>query len=414
MTDSLDSSFILPCGATLKNRIAKSAMSENMASAGHIASEKFSCVYKRWAQGGAGLLITGNVMVDSTALGEPANIVIEEGMDLTDLKSWAKSATQNSAQCWVQLNHPGKQTPKFLTKVPVAPSAIGLGRHLASSFNIPRALENEEIEDIIKRFAFAAKATKDAGFSGVQIHGAHGYLVGQFLSPHHNRRDDKWGGTLENRMRFVVEIYQSMRDAVGVDFPIGIKLNSADFQKGGFSQEESMQVVEKLSQLGIDLIEVSGGTYESQAMMGASQKESTSASTSTMKREAYFLDYCEKVRKVVDTPLMLTGGFRSLAGINEALGSGACDIIGLGRSMVLNPNFPNELIEETEVSSFVHPLSTGWKKLDKIFPLEITWYTQQIHRMGKGLEPNPKMSVKASVLSTILSIGVAGLKRVRN
>jgi len=142
--------------------------------------------------------------------------------------------------------------------------------------------------------------------------------------------------------------------------------------------------------------------------MGSTQRKSTK------KREAYFLDYCEKVRKVIDTPLMLTGGFRSLEGMAEALESGACDMIGLGRSLVLNPNFPNQLMAGEAVESEVHPLSTGWKKLDKIFPLEITWYTQQIHRMGKGLAPNPNMSVKASVLSTIFSIGIAGLKRVRN
>lgn len=411
MSDSsnlLNRPLSLPCGRILKNRICKSAMSENMASAGHVANEKFSRVYKRWAQGGSGLLVTGNVMVDSRALGEPANVVIEEGMDLSALSSWAKSATENDTQCWIQLNHPGKQSPKFLSKQPVAPSAVALGGYLARSFNTPRALENDEIEDIIKRFAFAAKITKEMGFSGVQIHGAHGYLVSQFLSPHHNRREDKWGGTLENRMRFVVEMYKGMREAVGPDFPIGIKLNSADFQKGGFTEEDSMQVVSKLSELGMDLIEISGGTYESQAMMGASKKESTK------KREAYFLDYCEKVRKVVDTPLMLTGGFRSLEGMIEALDSGACDMIGLGRSVVLNPDFPNQLMGGKTVVSEVHPLTTGWKKLDKIFPLEITWYTQQIHRMGKGLVPKPNMSVKASVLSTILSVGLSGLKCVRS
>lgn len=406
MSKTLSSPFTLTNGSILRNRIAKSAMSENMASKGHLGNDKFTTLYKRWNHGGAGLLITGNIMIDSQALGEPNNIVIEEGIDLTPLKSWATCATEKQTHCWVQLNHPGKQSPKFLSKRPVAPSAIPLGGALAASFNPPRELEESEIQNIISRFAFAASKVKELGFTGVQIHGAHGYLISQFLSPYHNRRKDQWGGSLENRMRFVVEIYKKMRKLVGPSFPIGIKLNSADFQKGGFTEEESMEVVSILSQLGIDLIEISGGNYESQVMMGNKR-------TSTKVREAYFLEYCKKVRTLVDTPLMLTGGFRSQNAMQEALDSGACDIIGLGRSIVLNPDFPNQLMNGENIVSEVHPLTTGWKMLDKLFPLEITWYTNQIHRMGNGKNPRPNLSVKVSVLQTLISIGIGSLKRVR-
>ena len=307
----------------------------------------------------------------------------------------------------MQLNHPGKQSPKFLSKEPVAPSAISLKKPLDRLFNTPRALTELEILDIIARFAYAAKVCKESRFTGVQIHGAHGYLVSQFLSPTHNQRKDRWGGSLENRMRFVEEVYLTIRKEVGADFPIGIKLNSADFQKGGFTKEDSMAVVKRLSDLGMDLIEISGGTYESPAMMGAAQKESTKA------REAYFLDYCEEVRKLVTCPLMLTGGFRSAEGMNAALASGACDVIGVARSLAIQPDFPNQLMTGATVTSQVKPLTTGWKFLDKTFPLEIIWYTDQLHLMGEGKNPNPKKSALGSVLSMVYKLGKNAIKRVR-
>lgn len=407
MSSKLTEVLQLPCGATLKNRLGKSAMSENMGSSGYTSNEKFIRLYGRWAEGGIGLLITGNVMVDRFALGEAHNVVIEQGIQDANLPLWAAAGKREGTHIWVQLNHPGKQSPKFLSKEPVAPSAIPLKKPLDRLFNTPRALTESEILDIILRFAYAAKVCKESGFTGVQIHGAHGYLVSQFLSPTHNQRTDQWGGSLENRMRFVEEVYLAIRKEVGADFPVGIKLNSADFQKGGFTKEDSMAVVNRLSNLGMDLIEISGGTYESPAMMGAAQKESTRA------REAYFLDYCEEVRKLVTCPLMLTGGFRSAEGMNAALTSGACDVIGVARSLAIQPNFPNDLLSGSPVTSQVKPLSTGWKFLDKTFPLEIIWYTDQLHLMGEGKNPNPKKSALGSVLSMVYKLGKNAIKKVR-
>jgi len=200
----------------------------------------------------------------------------------------------------MQINHPGKQIPRFLSREPVAPSAIPLGRGLDKLFATPRELADSEIRDIISRFAFVAGKAQETGFSGVQIHGAHGCLVSQFLSPRHNKRTDEWGGSPENRRRFVLAVYQAIRDTVGPDFPVGIKLNSADFMKDGFSEEESMDVVRALSEAGIDLIEISGGTYEAPAMTGFKAKASN-------EREAYFLDYADAVRRHTDVPLMVTG-----------------------------------------------------------------------------------------------------------
>jgi 2,4-dienoyl-CoA reductase-like NADH-dependent reductase (Old Yellow Enzyme family) len=202
------------------------------------------------------------------------------------LKQWAAAATNQGAALWVQLNHPGKQSPKGLNISNLSPSAIPFREDMAAFFETPRTATSAEIEEIIQRFGTSAAIVKKAGFSGVQIHGAHGYLVSQFLSPHHNQRTDEWGGSPKKRRKFVLAVYAEIRRQVGPDFPIGIKLNSADFQKGGFTEEESMATIQALADAGIDLLEISGGTYESPVMSGVlNQPQKTSTTT----REAYFL-----------------------------------------------------------------------------------------------------------------------------
>jgi 2,4-dienoyl-CoA reductase-like NADH-dependent reductase (Old Yellow Enzyme family) len=403
---NINSEITLPCGAVIKNRIAKSAMSEAMAKR-FVSDVAFQKLYQRWAEGGTGLVITGNVMVHRKALGEVGNIVFEKGINDPLLSKWAEAGKKNGTHIWPQINHPGRQSPKFLSPKPVGPSAVGLKAPMDKVFNQPRELTEDEIFDIIERFAYAAKLSKDNGFTGVQIHGAHGYLVSQFLSPDSNIRTDKWGGSIENRMRFVCEIYKAMRKAVGDSFPIGVKLNSADFQKGGFTKEDSMLVVKTLSDLGMDLIEISGGTYETPVMMDGNKKDSTK------KREAYFLDYCEEVRKIVKTPLLLTGGFRSATGMNEALATGACDMIGLARSLAINPEFSKDLLAGKDVKSAVKPLSTGLKFLDKVIPLEIIWYSEQLHLMGAGKNPKIDRSALGSALSMMYKMGKNSMKKVR-
>jgi 2,4-dienoyl-CoA reductase-like NADH-dependent reductase (Old Yellow Enzyme family) len=302
------------------------------------------------------------------------------------LKSWAKNATANGTQCWVQLNHPGKQSPKGLNKETVSPSAIPFRKDMRSFFDTPRELTEAEILDLINRFAFAAKMVKEAGFSGVQIHGAHGYLVSQFLSPHHNQRTDKWGGDPQRRRKFVLEVYQAMRDAVGKDFPIGIKLNSADFQRGGFTDEESLETIQALESAGIDLIEISGGTYEAPAMMGAKRKEST------LQREAYFMDFAIKARQAVKTPLVVTGGFRSYEGMSEAIQSGNVDFVGLARLIAVEPDAPLKLLQGQSPNISIQPIKTGIGPIDKMSVMETVWYREQLERMGKGTEPKPNLS----------------------
>ena len=401
--------ILLPCGAVIKNRIAKSAMSENMAKS-HCPGKEFERLYGRWACGGAGLVITGNVMVDPTALNELNNVVISKENDFSkQLKSWALAGEVNNTHLWVQLNHPGKQSPSFICKRPVAPSAIGYSSHLKKYFNPPRELTEAEIWDIIERFAYAAEVAKNSGFTGVQIHGAHGYLIAQFLSNLHNQRQDKWGGSLENRMRFVLEIYSAIRKKVGTNFPVGIKLNSADFQRGGFTHEESLKVGQKLASIGIDLIELSGGSYESSVMMDGIK----GVKESTQKREAYFAKYCHDMKKLIDVPVLLTGGFRTGEAMQMALQNKDCDMVGLARSLAIDPDFANKILQHENAKSLVRPLSSGLKSIDKTIPLEITWYTQQLHRMGKGKEPRPYYPVKMSLVQTLFEVGVDALKRVR-
>lgn len=397
----LKSAFTLPSGVSVKNRLFKSAMSEGLGSWDNRMTPELVNLYARWAQSGVGILVTGNVMVDKRHLGEPGNLAVEDEKDLPLLRAWARMGTQNDTQLWMQLNHPGKQVLRTLVKDPVGPSAIPFSPELRSVFATPRALTEAEIEDIIQRFGRSAAIAKKAGFTGVQIHGAHGYLVSQFLSGHHNQRTDKWGGSPENRRRFVLAVYEAIRSQVGEDFPVGIKLNSADFQRGGFTEEESLDVIRALSEAGIDLIEISGGTYEAPAMAGKSYSERAS----TREREAYFLEFAEKAREATATPLVVTGGFRTPWGMEEALATGAVDFVGLARLLAIEPEAPQRLLAGKPSRYQVKPISTGIKPVDEAAMMEVMWYGRQLRRLGRGQEPKPHESGIKSLLMNVLEGG---------
>ncbi len=402
MTDiTLDTPLTLKNGITIKNRFFKSAMSEQLGDDDSNPRPGLATVYRAWAQGGVGLNVSGNIMVDRSALGEPKNVVLDEQSDLSAFQAWTAAATENGAHFWAQLNHPGKQIPGYISAEPVAPSAIPLGNGLDKVFNTPRALTEDEIQALIGSFVTAARLAKETGFTGVQIHGAHGYLVSQFLSSRHNQRTDQWGGSLENRMRFVLALYKAIRSEVGADFPIGIKLNSADFMKGGFTEDESMAVVKALSEAGIDQIEVSGGSYENPSMMGSTKN----VKDSTRKREAYFLTYAEQVRGLVDTPLVVTGGFRSAQGMQEALDSGATDMIGLARPLALVPDMPKQAIKNSEFQLTLKRPSTGIAIIDKLMGLDIVWYEKQIQRIAAAKQPKASLSAWGTAFSNVLAMG---------
>lgn len=417
-TTLLGQALTLKNGSTIPNRFAKSALSETLGTVDLRVSKALPTLYRRWANGGVGLSFTGNVMIDRRHLGEPNNVVLEDDRDMPMLKAWASAAKSNGGQVWMQLNHPGKQTPKMLNSDPMAPSAIPFHKAMQSFFGTPRAMTENDIQDAIKRFGKAAGLAKEAGFDGVQIHGAHGYLVSQFLSPHHNQRDDQWGGSLENRMRFVVEVYQAIRTATGDDFNIGIKMNSADFQRGGFNEDDAAIVAKTLADLGINLIEVSGGTYETPAMaQGRDQHKKNldkpakqePIKESTRQREAYFLEFAEMLRTKVDVPLMVTGGFRSRAAMEAALESGACDIVGLGRPLCVEPDLVNQILKGDDFTSVVRPIKTGVKMIDKMALMEVSWYERQLHRMGKGKEPHRQDQGFWSLLDVLWLMTYRGL-----
>ncbi|MDA3627547.1 NADH:flavin oxidoreductase/NADH oxidase family protein [Saccharopolyspora sp. WRP15-2] len=397
----------LPNGFEIPNRLAKAALSEGLGRRDLSPGDRIKNLYHRWSGSGVGLTITGNVMVDRTALGEPGNVVVQDRRDFQDLTEWAAVAKSGGSKVWVQINHPGRQTPRTLTSRPVAPSAIAVPG-TAGVFAQPRELTSREIEDLIGKFATTAGIVTEAGFDGVQIHGAHGYLISQFLSPLSNQRTDDWGGTPEKRRRFVVEVLRAIRAEVGAETPVAIKLNSADFQRGGFGEDESIEVVHALAAEGVDLLEVSGGTYTSAAMLGVDP----SLKESTRRREAYFLSYAERVRsELPDLPLMLTGGFRTVDGMVDALDSGAVDVVGLGRPLTVQPDFPAELLAGRADESIVNPRRSGIRMLDNL--TELTYYSVQMRRMAAGKEPAPDRHAALNVGQYLLNNGFESLRRPR-
>ncbi|MFP8817087.1 NADH:flavin oxidoreductase/NADH oxidase family protein [Acinetobacter johnsonii] len=372
-----------------KNKMIKGAMSEALANHAGQPNHLHLGLYEAWAKGGLGCAITGNVMVDFRAKNEPGVVVIENERDLESLKQWAAIGKKHGMVQLVQLSHPGRQCPKGLNKETVAPSAVPFSPALSMSFGTPRALREDEILDIIQRFATSAAVCEKAGFEGVQLHGAHGYLISQFLSPLTNKRQDQWGGSAENRMRFLLEIYKAVRAATSEQFIISVKLNSADFQRGGISEEDVVAVFKAIDAAGIDLIEISGGSYEAPAMAGVKQEK---RKASTIAREAYFLDFAEKIRKQVQCKLMVTGGFRTAAGMNAALESGACDFIGMARPFAVEPDVTNRLIAGQDVRYAVDKIKTGISMIDKMAIMEVIWYAAQFKDIAEGKQPNPKLS----------------------
>ncbi len=374
---------------TFKNRIIKGAMSEALANDAGQPNDVLIGLYEAWAKGGLGCAVTGNVMVNIEAKNEPGVVAIETERDLEKLKQWAAVGKKYGMVQLIQLSHPGRQCPKGLNKETVAPSAVPFSPVLATMFGTPRELTHEEILDIVQRFATAAAVCEKAGFEGVQFHGAHGYLISQFLSPLTNKRTDQWGGSIENRMRFLLEIYRAVRAATSEDFIISVKLNSADFQRGGITEEDVITVFKAIDAAGVDIIEISGGTYEAPAMAGVKAEK---RKASTIAREAYFLDFAEKIREHVSCKLMVTGGFRTVAGMNAALASGACDFIGIARPLAVEPDLPARLIAGHDVRYAVKPIKTGIPFVDKMAIMEIIWYAAQFKAIGLGKKPNPKLS----------------------
>lgn len=412
MTQTINTPFTLPCGTVLNNRIAKSALTEGLSDGFNRATPAHQRLYRRWSEGGAGLIITGNVQVDRRYLERPGNIAIDQNGGEKELADMAKAGTVAGNQLWVQLSHAGRQTIRYLNAEPVGPSAVQV-KMPGGAFGKPRALSEADIEDVIQRFVHAAVVAQDAGFTGVQLHSAHGYLLSEFLSPLVNQRNDQWGGSLENRARLLLTLVRMIRARVGNNFPICVKLNSADFQKGGFSFDDSIQIAQWLQQAGLDLLEISGGTYEQLSFFGTGDDSGNvpAKAQSTLAREAYFLDYAERLRKVCRIPLMVTGGFRSLLGMNNALASDALDVIGLGRPMCVDTDLPNKLLNGQLATAvryeeglrigpgILGPASTINRVRNMNHMYAQGWYCTQMLRIGRGQESNPELGALRGIFS---------------
>ncbi len=401
----LAQALTLPCGAVIPNRLGKSAMTEGLADKHDRPTIRHERLYRTWSEGGTGLHITGNVMIDRRYLERAGNVVLEDERDLDLFRSWAKAGSVGGNHLWVQLNHPGRQCPRMVNKQPLSPSDVHLD--LLGNFGKPRAMSEEDIQDVIKRFARSASLVKRAGFTGVQIHCAHGYLFSQFLSPKVNQRTDHWGGSLENRARIIRQTIKAVREVVGTDFPVSAKLNSADFQKGGFSLEDCVQVAEWLGEDGIDLLEISGGTYEQLSLIGVEPSE---VRESTRKREAYFIEYAERIKAAAKVPVMVTGGFRSRSVMEKALENGEVDLVGLARPLCTQPDCSRRLIEGTldQLDDYEQGLVLGsgfWgnnssSNLVKAINSfgQVGFYYWQIIRLGEGKPPEPGLKVFRSFL----------------
>ncbi|MCW2653683.1 MAG: oxidoreductase [Mycobacterium sp.] len=366
-------------GVTLSNRIAQSAMTEHLATGDGAPSWQLIEAYRRFAVSGAAMIISGNVMVNGWSLEAPRNVVIEDDRHMRALRRWAGTTTGTDAQLILQLSLAGRQSQRGLAlagrRQDVATASavpLSIGGRL---FTPPRALADLEIRQIIGQFANAARIGAEAGFAGVQVHAAHGYLLSQFLSPLVNRRTDQWGGSVQNRMRIVIEIVRAVKSVTPQSFLLTVKMNVSDFQPGGLETADALIVAKALEGEGVHLIELSGGTYESSAMIDGGPARDPGG-------EAYFVTYAEQFARELTVPVMLSGGFRTRTAMIDAVESGAADVIGLARPIAVEPDFPRRILDGTTEVSLAKPPKVGNKTIDDL--LSGGWYQEQIARVGRG------------------------------
>jgi 2,4-dienoyl-CoA reductase-like NADH-dependent reductase (Old Yellow Enzyme family) len=352
----LASSLILPCGAEIPNRLCKAAMTEALADDYGRPTPALFRLYEAWSNGGAGLLITGNVQVDRRYVERPGNVCIDGDQDeeqLRLLRGYAVSAKVGGSKVFVQLSHAGRQANGMINLSPVGPGNVRLDLPKAY-FGDPTPLSLEDVQNVKQRFVNAARVCQQCGFDGVQIHSAHGYLLSSFLNPLANNRqvifgsDDPYSGPIEKRSLLLIEIVRDVRKAVGTAFPISVKLNSADFQQGGFTTAEAVEVAKLLDEEGVDLLEISGGNYETGIYEQTVTNFKDNRSESTKRREAYFLNYAMEISQLVKRmPLMVTGGWRTRINMENAIKNNECALIGLGRPLCGDPDGPKKLINRS-------------------------------------------------------------------
>lgn len=404
MNASLYEPLVLAGGAEIPNRIAKAAMEENMAEDGQLPGEQLFTLYRTWSNGGAGLLITGNVMVHAEAMTGPAGVVLDVRTPLEPFREWARAAKSGGAKVWMQINHPGRQVKAAMPGVAWGPSAVKVRAGKASRMLAePTAMTEVQIAETIERFAVTARRAEEAGFDGVEIHAAHGYLLSQFLSPLANQRGDRWGGPLENRARLLLDIVRAVRAAVRPGFAVAVKLNSADFQRGGFDADDARRVIDMLAPLGVDLVELSGGSYESPAMSGRAVESDRAADAHTLAREAYFLELARELAATSPLPLMLTGGITRRPVAEEVVASGV-DVVGMGTALAVDPELPNKWRTSNEAKVTLAPVKIEDKSIASAAAMSRVRY--QLRRLGRGVGTRPGINPK-------LALGIDQLREHR-
>ncbi|OAP59552.1 hypothetical protein AYL99_06850 [Fonsecaea erecta] len=391
-------------GKTAPNRFLKAAMTERLSSWDPVNLEKRGVpsqelirVYQRWGEGGFGVILTGNIMVDYKSLEAPGNPIIPpgapfEGARFEAFKELASQGKAHGSLIVGQVSHPGRQVEQRLEPNPISASDVQLeGEVMGMRFAKPRAATQEDIKDIINRFTHAAEYLAKAGYDGIQLHGAHGYLLAQFLSQTTNKRTDQYGGSLQNRARLILEIAQSIRKKLPASsgFVLGIKINSVEFQEGGFTADEAKELCVLLEQNEFDFVELSGGTYQSLAFVHKRE--------STRKREAFFLEFAEKIAPgLKKTKTYVTGGFRTLDGMVNALKT--VDGVGLGRPACQEFHMGKDLLEGKIVGAIN-------QKVDQDnFGLHTVIAGSQMKQVGRGQEPID-MSVQENVDAFMKDMG---------
>jgi len=354
----------LPCGVVLKNRMVKSPMSDSLGDGAGNPTTSQVRLYERWAQGGVGLSLIGEVQITHRYPEKPGNLVLTNDANRHALEELANRGSINGAQIWPQLGHAGALSYGPISQ-PKGPSALDLEGLKCEEMSL------DEIVALSDEYATAATLAKDLGFGGVQIHAGHGFLLSQFLSPLFNHRTDAYGGSIEGRYRVVNEIIEKIRQVVGPNFPVGIRINATDKLVGGLQQEDALEVVRLLSQSSIDLIDVSGGTY----FPGAA-----SSSDGVLTTGPYFVDIAKRAKELTSIPVVVTGGFETRIQAENAVEGGSADAVGFGRAMVLDPSLADSfLLDQSngpDFPDFEKPPSGG----------VTAWYTMRLTALGEDNE----------------------------
>ncbi len=318
-------------GMTLKNRLVRSATWEGMCEEDGRPTEKLINFYRELARGGVGLITTGYTFVRPEGKQLPGKMGIHTDGFASEMKEMTRGVHEEGGKICIQLVHAGGQTDKRNAgRTPMAPSAVEVPQYP----QVPDEMSFADIHGVIKAFASAAFRAKEYGFDAVQLHGAHGYLVNQFLSPLTNIRKDEYGGPIENRCRFAIEVYWAVRDAVGKDYPVTIKLNGSDNLEGGLDVDDGVYAARMLEREGIDAIEISAGTPASGDLTPIRSK------IDSPEKEAYNLDICKKIRAAVSCPVMVVGGFRSYE-ISEHCVKNHADYVSMARPFIREPGLAN-------------------------------------------------------------------------